>query len=75
MRVADVNATQLSIDANQITIFARAPGQVKPQGDGPLVTDTGTDLVADSMRFSVVPEIDPLSPGATPRRGRGIGGV
>jgi hypothetical protein len=39
------------------------------------VTDTGTDLVADSMRFSVVPEIDPLSPGATPRLGLGIGGV
>ena len=74
VRIADVNATQLTIDADTITVFARAPGQVtRADGTTPAQTDTGTDIVADSMRFSVVPEIE--GAGATPRLGLGIGGV
>jgi hypothetical protein len=56
VRVGDVNALSLAVEAGSVEIMPRAPGPVLRAG-GSTVTDTGTDVIANTMVFSSTPEI------------------
>ncbi|MDH3283967.1 MAG: hypothetical protein OEQ13_04440, partial [Acidobacteriota bacterium] len=57
VRVGDVNALSLAVNASDVAIRPRAPGPVL-LANGTTVTDDGTAVLANTMVFSITPEID-----------------
>jgi filamentous hemagglutinin family protein len=58
VRVGDVNALSLTVDADAVRIMPREPGDVR-KADGSTVTDEGTSVIANQLVFSSTPVIDP----------------
>ncbi|MEE8475647.1 MAG: hypothetical protein V3T01_09870, partial [Myxococcota bacterium] len=55
--IADLSALDIEVDALAITVLGRAPADVR-LADGSTVTDTGTDIVAETVTFASTPRFD-----------------
>jgi len=64
VRVTDLSALSVDVESPDLQVFARASGAVRAR-DGGLFRDAGTDIVANTVRFSSAPQV--VGGGAAPR--------